>query len=307
MNPLRMLRKRNYFPIFLAFLLLFALFLPLDLIFSLSFASAETNDKKICYWEAEKNGRISLLFGTMHILSGGYLKNLKERIKSSDIIIVEIDDFAESNVKLVQAATFPQHQSLKKSISPEVYNKAVDYFSQKGLTKVVLDRFKPWYLGLMAQLLQSQEFITFKTLPMDLYILKLAQTYKVPTLGLETVEEQISCFEKLSMKAQEAFLEESIDPRTKQEMVTLKNLYLQGKLEEIENFLEETIDAQQSKELYHVIYTERNHRMNAVILPYAEKGNAFIAVGFGHLVTETGVVHFLEKKGFTVTKKSLIW
>ena len=47
--------------------------------------------------------------------------------------------------------------------------------------------------------------------------------------------------------------------------------------------------------------------MNRAVLPYLNKGNAFIAIGFGHLVTKTGMVKFLKSNGFQVKRKFLTW
>ena len=269
--------------------------------------SPKKSDKKICYWIAEKDGKESVLFGTMHILSGSYLKKLKKTIASSHVILVEINDFSNANSYFSQIILLPPDKSLKTVVSQDTYKKTIRFFKKDGLPKEFVNRCTSFYLGMIGQLLQMQDLLKFASLPMDLYILKLAEKHKIQHIGLETIEEQMSYFNNVSMEVQEAFLAESIDPKTKKEMTQLKKLYLKGDVKEIEKFLYQSINAQGTEELYQSLYIDRNKRMNEKILPYVEKGQAFIAVGFGHLVTETGMVNFLKKNGFQVTKKYLTW
>ena len=243
----------------------------------------------------------------MHILPGSYLRNLRKKIISSDVIIVEINDFSEALNKISVAGQFKGNKTLKTSISQQLYSKVMRFFSKFGLPRQFTNKCKPWYLGMLAQQFQSQEFINLLDLPMDLYVIQLAQKNKIKTVGLETVDDQVSYFEELSPKIQETFLEESVDPKTKKELVQLKNLYVSGNVKKIEDVLIESISKNETKELYEKIYTERNHRMNRAVLPYLNKGNAFIAIGFGHLVTKTGMVKFLKSNGFQVKRKFLTW
>ena len=45
---------------------------------------------------------------------------------------------------------------------------------------------------------------------------------------------------------------------------------------------------------------DRNRRMFERMLPLVQRGNAFIAVGAGHLVGEDGLLRLLERRGFRV-------
>jgi uncharacterized protein len=261
--------------------------------------------EKICYWEVEKDGKKSTLLGTMHILSGDYLKDLKSSITSSEVIIIEVADFSHMYTTIAQTVMLAPGQRLEEVISPELLKKVREFFEKKSLPEEFITRCKPWYLGMLAQLLQTENLLPLKGLPMDLYILKLAQAKKIKTVGIETLEQQMGYFDELPLKDQETFLSLAISDETRKELEDLKNLYLQAEDGKIAENMMKSVKEPQTHGIYQKIYIDRNHLMNKTVLPYVEKGNAFIAVGFAHMVSETGMVRFLEQKGFRVSKKHL--
>jgi uncharacterized protein YbaP (TraB family) len=54
--------------------------------------------------------------------------------------------------------------------------------------------------------------------------------------------------------------------------------------------------------IMHRLLGQRNRRMVERMQPRLKEGNAFVAIGAGHLPGEDGVLHLLEQAGYQITR-----
>ena len=240
----------------------------------------------------------------MHILPGTYIKPLKPKIKSSKYLLVEIDNFKGSDIKLKKAGVFSDGTTLKDHLSSDSYKKVVSFFEKFGLSEDMICKFEPWYLGMLAEILQTGLLVDFSSLPMDVYVIRIAKIYKVKIISLETLDEQINYFDNLPFDVQEAMLLNSIEDNMQKEFKMMKKSYIEGDIDEIEKMLEKETygKGEKMKEFFDVFIVKRNENMNKKAIKYLEKGGVFVAVGLGHIITENGMVNFLKKRGFKVKR-----
>jgi uncharacterized protein YbaP (TraB family) len=172
------------------------------------------------------------------------------------------------------------------------------------MTQTVVNKLKPWAvvatLNMPPQ--KTGEFL-------DLQLYREAMRRKIPTYGLEKVEEQLAIFENMSLADQLSLLKETLTnfDEIQATFEKLHDLYLKRDLTAMLEFSMEQI--QQStvqletlfKAFYKRLIDDRNLKMAKRMEKRFQEGNAFVAIGALHLPGENGVLKLLEKQGYQVT------
>jgi uncharacterized protein YbaP (TraB family) len=117
-------------------------------------------------------------------------------------------------------------------------------------------------------------------------------------MGLETIDFQLSLFEKLPMSTQIGMLKEDYESGLNSYDALLA-LYLKEDLEGLgAMMLEETAQYPEFNEL---LLLARNRSWIAPMSSQMQKESTFFAVGAGHLGGPEGVVALLKAQGYTLT------
>ena len=117
-------------------------------------------------------------------------------------------------------------------------------------------------------------------------------------MGLETIDFQLSLFEKLPMSTQIGMLQEDFQSGM-HNYDTLLSLYLKEDLEGLgAMMLQETAQYPEFNEL---LLLARNRSWVAPMSSQMQKESTFFAVGAGHLGGPEGVVALLKAQGYTLT------
>jgi uncharacterized protein YbaP (TraB family) len=125
--------------------------------------------------------------------------------------------------------------------------------------------------------------------------------------GLETIDEQIAAFGDYSEADQIAMLRLTIEmnPQIDALFAEMKEAYLAGNLDHL-HAMTETIYAAQDKRLAQQFDERfiglRNRRMANRMARHVKRGGVFVAIGALHLSGDNGVLHLLEKRGYTVKR-----
>jgi uncharacterized protein YbaP (TraB family) len=122
------------------------------------------------------------------------------------------------------------------------------------------------------------------------------------------VMEQVDVFESLPAADQVAYLRAAaIDVAEKQRlMAAMKAAYLRRDLEAVRMATRENtpeVDRPFAARLEKGLLEARNRHMAERMVQHFADGNAFVAIGALHLPGEDGVLHLLEQRGYTVTRK----
>lgn len=270
------------------------------------------------FWQAEKNGARSVLFGTFHVSDPeiAYIPDeLRKRIETARLLMVEIttEEEALMTARLSSPPSLIRNQDgrrLSEKFNDEDWEKITQAFAVLGLTPPVIDQMEPWYLSLVLSVPRCMIVAEMSgKLILDRMIEDLAEEHFVPVEGLEPYQEILDVLREdpydvaadyLLLAAENAHLGEEM-------IVTSKELYKRGEILaiwELGAMMSENIMGEDAKQMmdeaYDALITRRNDNWKDTLLPALEQGNVVVAVGALHLGGRSGLLPMLEAEGFTL-------
>jgi uncharacterized protein YbaP (TraB family) len=263
-------------------------------------------------WQIESEGKpVAQIFGTMHSSDPDILalpKPVARAFRAAPSLSVEVilDDGAMQRIGA--AMRLPRGQRLQDFVPPDVFGRAAAAAEPLGLQPIQLSRLKPWAVAMVISMTPADGKVKGPArLPLDLSLMATARKKRKPVYGLETLAEQVGVFDRLSTDDQVAYLRAAAIPHAEKRRLhaILKDAYLRRDLDAIFRLSgHEDKPGEQilRKKVEKRLLDDRNHRMVERMMPRFDEGGAFIAVGAAHLPGEVGVLHLLERRGFTVTR-----
>jgi len=260
-------------------------------------------------WKIEtSNVKPSYLFGTIHSEDprvNELPSPVRFHFEQADSFVLEVLMDIPTILKSAAAMFFTDGQTLDQVIGQELFAQTVVALKDYQMLPQTVKKMKPWAV-----------IATLNVPPpktgeiLDLRLYKEAMQRKMPTYGLEKVEEQLEIFEGLSLAEQIIFLKETLKKREQIPILFEKmhELYLQRDLTALMQFSEKYIHNNNSyrhKKLFDDFYKrlvdDRNLTMVKRMKKPLQQGNSFIAVGALHLPGEKGLLKLLEKQGYNVS------
>jgi uncharacterized protein YbaP (TraB family) len=258
-------------------------------------------------WKIEGNElkKPSYLFGTMHMIQKDFFyfpSSLEKIIKKSELIIMELD-FNEMNnqAKAMEFMTLKEgtlmdffDEKQKDTVYAWVKKKM---FLNKDAFDANFSKFKPFVL------IQTAIQLNFmgKTESYEITINQLAEKFKIKTLGLETMADQMKVFDDLSREDQANMVLEGIrnEEKSMKDLMNMQRIYKTQNLDSLMIIVNSDggVFAEQETKFL----TDRNKKWIPKIEENIKKGQVFIAVGAAHLPGENGVIELLRTKGYTLT------
>lgn len=264
-------------------------------------------------WQVEKNGQpVGHLFGTIHMSDADILAvppPVLDAFNAAKNLSVEVILDGTAVQTLAMAMALPQDQRLDAIVPADVFKKAVDASAPYGLEAAQLARLKPWAVALLISVPPDEQLRRAQgALALDMWLQQQAMAQNKPVHALETVAEQVTAFEGLSQADQVAQLRSaSIDLSEKQRyFAEMKKAYLRRDLDAIYRLARQTTDPGDEslrEALEERLFGVRNRKMAERMAARFDEGGAFVAIGALHLPGESGVLHLLEQRGYTVTRK----
>lgn len=263
-------------------------------------------DGKSLLWKiTSKNQETpSYLFGTIHLIGTEdffFGKQIENIIKNADLIVFEIDISNLDAPSLTNKGLLPNNQSVKDYISEEDYENLLTFMVDSvGISKSsfisAYSRMKPLFLEQML----VYQFLGDNPQSYENEILNLVEFQGTRIEGLETFSEQLDLLDQISLEKQFADLIESINNfgETKKEFSELLELYKEQDLEKLSSAINKEFKDDSVNQ--HLLLNNRNINWIPKIENYIQQGNAFIAVGAGHLTGQKGVIELLRQKGYTL-------
>jgi len=280
-------------------------------------AKAAATTSRPLLWKIEGHGH---LFGTIHLTDPSVATipaAAKKAIEQSDAVFCEIKMDAPT---IMKAALLMQ--SDKETLS-EILPKDLLALAQSELERISpalrlesFDQMRVWaFAALFTQLEDSLK--NPGALPLDMKIFSLGEELKKQTGGIETVEEQVGAFGKLTRDEQILFLRSSLNTRItarnqgRDPVHEMREAYLTGELDRIHKFVNEWSESEDLAEkklndkLLDILLWQRNRLMAERVagkFRTAPDKKFFFAVGAAHLYGENGLIQLLEKAGFKLTR-----
>lgn len=270
------------------------------------------------FWEVEKDGAVSVLFGTMHLPEEKYSAvplALQKRIETARLVMIEItiEEEKRGEKLLVGPPSImrnPDGRRISDALSDEDWQTVQDAASGYGLTGPVMDQLEPWFIGMMLSIPKCVMLAQMRgDQILDRNIESYAHSNNVPVEGLEPFEEVLDVLrsgtyeentEQLVMAAASVDFSEDF-------LATMITLYAKGDIQAIWTLSEIlTVDilGEEALEImddsYDKLLAQRNANWADTLIPALKKGDVVVAVGAMHLPGPAGLLPMLEAEGFAL-------
>ena len=266
-------------------------------------------------WKVSGNGAKgdNYILGTHHIAPVAVLDSLQDfgnALDNADVVIGEIDMSIMSDPMFLQQAMMgyivaPADSTMSKLLSAEQTasgNTVLAAYTNGIATLAQLDPYKPSFVGQqLAMLINMKAFPDFNaTEQLDATVQTLARKAGKPVEGLETFEFQCDMLYDAPIAEQITDLMKSVRDNEKSVVKArqLADAYLTGDLDKTQKLFD---DEDMTPATRARLIDNRNDEWVKEFAKRAPEQKMLIAVGFGHLVGEKGLLQQLRNLGYTVT------
>lgn len=264
--------------------------------------NAQENNNSLL-WKIEGDDiKTSYVFGTFHVLPKKdfeFKDKVKQAFSKTEAVVLELDmDDPNMQGEFMKHSMLTDGQELKSFMDDDEYVYLDTFFKDKmGFGMAQLNTLKPFTLSSMAMISKfGKDAASYEAT-----ILTMAAEAKKEVKGLETVEFQMSLFDKQSYEEQiddiiKLLKDEEKEGLTFDDMVAL---YKTEDIDALYNFMNTYFE--QDDEIIKLLLSDRNENWIDKMEAYAKAQSTFFAVGAGHLPGKKGVINLLKEAGFTVT------
>lgn len=257
-------------------------------------------------WKIDAPGGASnYIMGTIHLDDERILDlpdTVLSRLRSADRLMLELKLDQRTSLDIMRRMIFTDGRTLPQVIGDDLYTDVSERISLDGaLPANMLSVLKPW-AAMVILLRPDNTSGTF----LDKHLGQIARGDGIPVLGLETVDEQLSAFDSITLDDQALLLESTLKDIDDKDNVyqQLLDAYIDGDMEAIVAIS----DASQPEDkrlaglFEENLIKRRNRDMFARMQPQLRLGNTFVAVGALHLPGEHGLLSMLRQQGYTLTR-----
>ncbi|WP_430407051.1 TraB/GumN family protein [Fluviicola sp.] len=249
-----------------------------------------------------KDKKVSYLFGTIHMIPDSlyyFPSKLDKIISKSDEVILEVANLSDQSslMKLMMLDSGSCFDIFTAEQKDSVLNWGADLLGVKSEQfEKAFEKRKPFTL----LQLSFQKMISGKIRMVDMEIESKAQHDKIPVTGLETVEYQLSIFDKIPSTEMANFIMETVrHPNEGEENFRkMAQYYNKQDLESLAKLILESDELGSSAE---ELLDKRNKNWIPKMENLMNSKTCFFAVGAGHLGGPNGVIELLRQKGYEVT------
>lgn len=283
----------------------------------LSEAKSIENANAILWKVTSKAGKVSHLFGTIHITderATNLSPKIRAAIAASGKLALELDDFSPAAMtkafaRVGNIIAYTDGSSLARKLEPEEFETAKKAVKRLGMPAEMAGVVRPWLITLLMALPDCEIRRTAAGLvALDLKLHKEAKQRGTAIVGLETIDDQLKAMAAVSDADQVAILRSGLKmyDRIEDLLETVLLRYLErnlGAIMPLQLVLGEKLGlpraAHQAFEKQ--VVELRNRRMRDAAIPLLDAGGVFIGVGALHLPGKSGLVALLREAGYTVT------
>lgn len=264
---------------------------------------AEAQNEKSLFWHVSGNGlqKPSFIYGTIHLTCPGDVvitDTIKKAFVASEQVYLEIDmDDPDLLKKMQPKLMLPQGQHIKDFMAEEDYKTIDAHLTSKmgvGLSQVGIMKPFAIFSMIMATTLpcMSQGYETA--------FVNLAKEQKKEMFGLETMDFQLSIFDKIPNKEFLHMVADMIRRKSDidKEFYQLMDLYKKQDIDSLLTFMNSS--EWNFKGFEEEFIYKRNANWASLIPKLAAEKSSFFAVGAGHLGGEKGILQLLRNAGYTV-------
>lgn len=267
----------------------------------------QANFYKGILWEVQRDGAPpSYVFGTFHSDDEAILDlpvRVRKALHRSRVLVVEMQTDQSASQRVRQAMVLDEDEHLREVLQDNlIHSEAVAGMAKRGIPRHYTNQLKPWAVYMQLNAPEKGQSVF-----QDALLQILATLQNKPVAGLETPYEQVQVYDGLSHQEQTELLASLLDETKTQseaEFERIKHYYLQrdlNKLADVASVNKMSVTDNLKDKIQRRLVDSRNDVIVDRMLPYIEKGNAFIAIGALHLPGEKGILEQLKNSGYQVT------
>lgn len=259
-------------------------------------------DNSLLYQIKGKDKKVSYLFGTIHMIPDSayyFPAKLDKIVSKSDEVILEVSDLNSQklNANMITLDSGSCFDIFTPAQKDSVLHWGADLL---GITPEQFEKGFESRKPFILMQISLQKVITGKTRMIDMEIENKAKQNKIPVSGLETMEFQLSMFDKMpASEVAEAVMSAVRNPNEAEigyrKMV---ELYVKQNVETLADYILNSDQMGQSSE---ELLDKRNLNWIPKMEELMKTKSCFFAVGAGHLGGTNGVIQLLRQKGYEVT------
>ena len=278
----------------------------------LSLATAVRADGALhSLWELHGKHNTVYILGSIHVLRPGdypLAPAVLDAYSSAKSLLMEVNleeiDSQAIQSELLASALLPAGQSLPAILGKQRYDHAGALAREVGVELAAFDQFAPWFAAEAISQLQLMQLGFQPQSGVEMYFLERARSDGKKVAGLETVHDQISLFEALSMDAQAEYLLSSLEQARDlpKEVDAMVQAWRRGDTGWFEQQLKTELG--RDPQLYQSVLVARNRKWVPKIEALLnDDKNYLVIVGTGHLVGQSSVIDLLKKDGIGATQR----
>ena len=262
-------------------------------------------------WELHGKHNTVYILGSIHVLRPtdyplppaviGAYANAK-----SLVMEVSPDELESEQIQteLLSSAQLPDGKSLPQILGARRYERAAALAHDVGVELALFDNFAPWFAAEAISQLQLAQLGFQPKSGVDMYLAGLARADGKSVTGLETVQDQLSLFEALSMEEQAAYLLASLEDARElpAEVNAMVHAWQQGDSAWFEEHMKS--DFGDDPKLLESFLLSRNRKWAPKIEALLnDDKNYLVIVGAAHLVGRGSVIELLKKDGIGAAQR----
>ena len=261
-------------------------------------------------WKIEGGGAApSYLFGTIHLRDKRVTTlpgPVAAALEATRSLSIEVLLNAAATVRTMGRMIITEGRTLDEILGRTLFARVVDAAAPYGLSRDMVKHMKPWAMWLLLSL-PPDEMKGGSGMPLDQGLQAEAMRRGKPVYGLETIDEQLDSVAGFTEREHIALLASTVDDRAEVEAMfeQMTRFYLARDIASIYDLMMSpswNIERDVVDSMMERLINARNLRMTERMIARLDEGAAFVAVGAMHLPGERGMLHLLERRGYTVSR-----
>jgi len=260
-------------------------------------------------WRVTKGDHSLYIAGTIHVLSDADYPLPEEFTQAyalSDKLVLETDmkslESAAFQQQMFTKLSYPQGQSLRQKLSPEIYAALQAFCESRQLSMAMINRFRPSMLSIILTMHELKR-LNFAGSGVDKYFAIKAEADKKSLGQLETATAQLDYIASMGLGQEDEFVRYILeDMKTlPQFMLEMKAAWRDGNIAAMQRLGIAEMKIGFPK-LYTTLLVERNNNWLPQIKQFITNDEIeLVMVGALHLAGEDGILLKLKQAGFDVS------
>jgi uncharacterized protein YbaP (TraB family) len=262
-------------------------------------------------WELHGKHNTVYLLGSIHVLrltDYPLAPALLEAYGNAKSVFMEVNleevGSAQVQAEMLTSAVLPQGKTLPEVLGQQRYGRADALAREVGVELSAFDQFAPWFAAEAISQLQLNQLGFQPESGVEMYFMERARSDGKSVAGLETVHDQISVFQNMSLDTQAEYLVSSLEQAhdLPTEVGSMVLAWQRGDTQWFVNQLRSELGKE--SDLYQSVLIARNRKWVPKIEALLnEDKNYLVIVGTGHLVGQGSVIDLLKKDGIGATQR----